>query len=411
MIDIQKKGDPTPAKSSDKIQGKTEKSDDDKTKKISAADKTAESFQDDGDEISLGKKVRGFLAKAGNFFSAWISPKFLVPFFSAIILFAILLILLVYVKPHAAPSCGDGSLYSSCSLDKPFYCSSGILIENASTCGCPSNSTQDNDSCRSYYQNGNVESTNFSYVVEGKQSEINFTMYKGLYDYLFSLPDSITSTDGKVPQRSEFALKRINDPNQEILLAPLVKGIENLAPDSKVDQARIAISLVQNIPWGSSGKTITFGGLKVDYSRYPYQVLYDNQGLCEEKSELLAFILRDLGYGVALFYYPQENHETVGIKCPVSESLNGTGYCFVETSGPAIISDSNLVYANGEKLNSSPEIMNLSDGISLPEGLPEYRDAKKLETLTDRGLLGPIYSMTLNSLEKKYGLGKVYNIN
>ncbi len=411
MIDIQKKGDSAPAKNSGKAEGNSEK-DSGKAKKDGkgSADKI-EALSEEGGEKPFLKKVEEVLSRFEDFFSAWLSPKFLVPFFSAIVLFIVLLVLLIYVKPHAAPSCGDGSFYASCSSDKPFYCSSGILIENASRCGCPSNSTQANDSCISYYQSGSMKSADFYYTVEGKQSEINFTMYKGLYNYLFSLPNSITSTDGKAPQRSEFALKRINDLNQENLLIPLVKQIQNLAPDSKVDQARIAISLVQNIPWGSSGKTITFGGFKLDYSRYPYQVLYDNQGLCEEKSELLAFMLRDIGYGVVLFYYPQENHETVGIKCPVAESLNGTGYCFVETSGPAIISDSNLVYANGEKLNSSPEILNISDGISLPEGLPEYNDARKLEKLSDRGWLGPVYSMTLNNLEKKYGLGKVYNIN
>jgi len=401
MIDIQKKDGDTKEETSKKISAGEQKS-----SEAGGADAAA------GEKLKLlWNSIKENFPKVKNFFYAFIGPKVMIPMISTMVLFITLVVLLIYVHPNAVPACGDGSPYASCSADKPYYCSYGVLVENASECGCPPGSTGQGNSCISLYQNGSVKQANFSYVLDGKENSANFTMYTGLYNYLFSLPDSITSSDGKLPQRADFALKRINESYQKALLAPLVKEIENLVPGSKVDQARVAISLVQNIPWGSSGKKITFGGFKVDYSRYPYQVLYDNQGLCEEKSELLAFMLRDLGYGVVLFYYPQENHETVGIKCPMSESLNGTGYCFVETSGPAIISDSNLVYANGEKLNSSFQVVPISNGISLPTGLAEYGDAKKLTRLTDKEWLNPISSMTLNALEKKYGLGQAYNIN
>jgi len=34
-------------------------------------------------------------------------------------------------------SCSDGTLYGQCSATKPSYCSSGVLVNNASVCGCP----------------------------------------------------------------------------------------------------------------------------------------------------------------------------------------------------------------------------------------------------------------------------------
>ena len=90
--------------------------------------------------------------------------------------------------------------------------------------------------------------------------------------------------------------------------------------------------------------------------------------------------------------------------------MGGTGYCFVETSGPSIISDDSIEYSGGIKLSSSPEVILISDGIALPSGLYEYKDADILAGLREKGSLGPINSFTLRQLEKKYGLSKVYNI-
>jgi len=337
---------------------------------------------------------------------------FLFSFIFVITLGIIIMILLISSRQgssiYGVPTCGDGSFYNTCSLDKPYYCYKGILTENVLSCGCPDVLTRQGTECISKYQSS-PEPMNLSYVLDGTNGSLNFVAYNGLVTYLSTLPESIIYSDGQQPLRADFKLMRVDEPNQDALLMPLIKDIENLAPHDKTDQARIAISLVQNIPWGSSGKTVVFGGNAVDYSRYPYQVLYDNQGLCGEKSELLVTILKNLGYGIVLFYYPSENHEAVGIKCPVEHSLNGTGYCFVETSGPAIISDSSIVYQGGITLPSSPEIILISNGISLPEGLYEYGDAQTLADIRGTNL-NFISSYEFRQLSAKYGLSKVYNI-
>ena len=45
------------------------------------------------------------------------------------------------------PSCSDGTLYDSCSINKPEYCLAGILIENCSGCSCESGVCQLDESC------------------------------------------------------------------------------------------------------------------------------------------------------------------------------------------------------------------------------------------------------------------------
>ena len=306
--------------------------------------------------------------------------------------------------------CGDGSPYGTCSSEKPYYCNSGTLVPSPEVCGCPFNSTKEGNSCLSGFKT-DPKNAAFSYTLLGKEGTINATLYGGLVNYLSSLPESITYYNGEQPTRADFTFLRINEPNQEAFMNSLVAGIQNAAPNNTVDQVRIAVSLVQNIPWGSSNQTVDFRNLSIDYARYPYQVLYDNQGVCGEKSELLAYILRNMGYGVALFYYPAENHEAVGIKCPVQYSLDGTGYCFVETSGPSIISEDNLIYADGVRLTSTPQLIVISNGTSLPANLPEYSDAKTMESLMSQSWLSPLAKSNLLNLEKKYGINGIYQIN
>lgn len=98
---------------------------------------------------------------------------------------------------------------------------------------------------------------------------------------------------------------------QKNSLNELVRQIKLLTAN-KDDQARIAISLVQNIPYDYS----KLGTVSTNV-RYPYEVLYENTGICEEKSLLLTYLLRELGYGIVLFEFKQENHMAVGIKSPL----------------------------------------------------------------------------------------------
>ena len=72
-----------------------------------------------------------------------------------IILLVVLVLLLVFffrgfigdlfVGNEELEVCGDGSFYNTCSLNKPYYCEEGILIEKASICGCLEEMKKDGD--------------------------------------------------------------------------------------------------------------------------------------------------------------------------------------------------------------------------------------------------------------------------
>lgn len=314
------------------------------------------------------------------------------------------------ISPPQKVVCGDGTLYNNCSLTKPYFCLEGKLIDFSSVCGCPDGFVKKNNTCISSYQT-DPKKINLKYTLDGESHLTDFIVYGGFLNYISEVPRSIRYSNGSNSSRLDFKLKAINEEEQRKFLIPLVVKIQNTT-DNEQDQVRIAISLVQNIPFGASNKTVVFGSSKVSYSRYPYEILYDMEGVCGEKTDLLAFLLRELGYGVSFFYYPDENHEALGISCPVKESLIESGYCFVETTAPSIITDNKISYVGIGKLSFIPEMYLISNGKSLGKNLEEYKDAAKLikirSSIEKSGLLGPIDRRIMAKIDAKYGLAEKY---
>jgi hypothetical protein len=319
----------------------------------------------------------------------------------------IILVTVFYLFSPPDFFCNDGTSFNNCSKIKPYFCLNGTLIENIPACGCGDFSMVEHGKCISAYQFG-PKKIQLNYTLNGKKSSIDFVVYENLSNYLSAIPRYIETVDGEEATLLDFKLKSLDEKEQRELLLPLVIAIENITKD-KDDQARIAISIIQNIPFGNSNKTIRFGDTSIDYYRYPYEVLYDFQGVCGEKSELLSFILRELGYDNAFLYYAKENHEAMGIRCPTEKSMNNTGYCFIETTGPSIITDSNTEYIGVVKLRSFPQIIPIEGNLTFGKtNFYEYNDAKSLNnirTLIKKyGEINIFQHFQFRDLVKKYGL-------
>jgi len=246
------------------------------------------------------------------------------------------------------------------------------------------------------------------YTLRGKQGQIEFPVYLGMQQYVQQITRTSFYSEGETPSRADFKLKSVSEENQKEFILPLIEKIQDIT-SNKDDQVRIAVSVVQNIPYGESDRPVSFGQGIVNYSRYPYEVLYDNEGICGEKSALLAFLLKEMGYDIAFFYNAPENHESVGIKCPVEDSYANSGYCFIETVGPSIITDSKLEYVGGITLDSEPQVIPVSQGASIDGNWPEFSDAKKLESLRQGGIPF-LREWEIGKLEKKYGLSGEYHV-
>ena len=196
------------------------------------------------------------------------------------------------------------------------------------------------------------------------------------------------------------------------MILPLIIKIQEITPNKK-DQFRIAVSMVQMIPYEVSQNLELIFGNKIPHQRYPYEVLYEQKGICGEKSELLALLLKELGYETIIFFHQKENHESVGIKCPIEFSMSNSGYCYIETTGSSIITNNKINFIGGITLKSEPEIMLISKGNALDKNMYEYKDARVLEKIDEKikntGRLNPLEGAKLNELKKKYQLAESYN--
>ena len=105
------------------------------------------------------------------------------------------------------------------------------------------------------------------------------------------------------------------------------------------DQARVAISLVRNLP--SDG---TFAGRAVSAYQFQYPYVsfgYTSSGVCSDRSIALAWLLSRLGYDSSILWFnggPYGSHMATGIRVNDSApyNFNKTGYALLEISDPAV---------------------------------------------------------------------------
>ena len=334
----------------------------------------------------------------------------------------LLIFLMFFVSSCSVDRCSDETEYDACSIDKPLYCLNGTLVSKSSVCGCPPEFfPNDKERCSSIYLR-NPKNTTLEYTLRGNKESFDWEVYGGLNHYVAGIERRITYYEGEPePKFEDFIFKNINDKKQKDFIKDFVDQINSLS-DNEEDRVRRAVSVIQNIPYGD---------LEENKERYAYQVLYDNKGICGEKSELLAMILKEMDYGVALITYGDTepsfialnspfsfNHQAVGIKCPMQYSYDNTGYCFIETSPVVIITDSEGDYpmpslavcatSNPECIQKLPDEYTLtiiSDGNSCDGVSEEFEDAKEWNRIMNLGeVLNPSDYSKWEGLVAKYGM-------
>jgi len=235
-------------------------------------------------------------------------------------------------------------------------------------------------------------------VLKSKKKKVTFSVDSGTYDYIYNIPrlsctqigcNNITDRDRRI----------ITEPTQKAALTPLVAAIKAAAkkPD---DQARLAVSLVQNITYDTAKSDAINRGEDTHF-RYPYEVLYDNEQICSENSYLIAFLLTELGFGAAVFKFPSATHDTAGIKCPVQYSYKGTGYCFIESTYRNVIT-----YDTMANRDSSDMILeDLTPGGLTFNPKKDYKDVQSLKKIYAKwSHLSKKSYKKYKSIKKKYGL-------
>jgi hypothetical protein len=233
----------------------------------------------------------------------------------------------------------------------------------------------------------------FPYILNGQKGTISIALSDQVYaDYTKKEDPAWDGHNARA--NSTYFLNYANDPDEEPYLSALAKAIQ-AQTSNKDDQARIAVSLVQHIPYK----------LPSHQYHYPYEVLYKNEGCCGEKSVLLSVLLRDLGFGSAVFYFLPEDHMVAGIKAAPPFDFRNSGYAFIEATEPFIITDSMTDSLAAYKYTSTMEITPVGTGIPLMTVANDAGDAKTWAALEAKGkTLSTADYAAWQALDTKYDL-------
>jgi hypothetical protein len=243
--------------------------------------------------------------------------------------------------------CADGTNDTFCSLNKPYQCYNGTLSQKASICGCPASLEKDGDTC---YDPFPTDATKiYAWKYRGKPYSVSLPVSSKLNTYYYDNFDMYYTG-----RQSDFYLKYINDPFQYSLFDSLSSQVQEKDNDTKL---MTIMAYAQNVPYSP------LYSVKL---KPPYETIYENEGVCADKTILGAALAKNLGYGVALFDFIDENHLALGIKCPQELSNYDSGYCFLEMTMPCgRLTDNNGIYTDGTKLTGRVNTIPISDGKSL----------------------------------------------
>jgi len=205
----------------------------------------------------------------------------------------------------------------------------------------------------------------YTYTLDGKSDIIGLALPTSMYEAYTKKADP-SDKDGN----EAYFLAYMNDREQQPYISALAKAIQEKTAVTD-DQARIAVSLVQHIPYHDAKQY-----------RYPYEVMYSGEGVCGEKAMLMAALLRELGYGSAVFYFEKEDHMTAGIAVPAVYGYRGTKYAFIEATEPNIITYDGTEFSFGT-LSSVPDVIVAGNGKELTSVEADYNDARMFSTLVE----------------------------
>ncbi len=144
-----------------------------------------------------------------------------------------------------------------------------------------------------------------------------------------------TSVSGKLESdiRDEFYGLFLKIRNDDYTIDSIIAQLREMAVINKWTDDELleaAVALVQYIPYDDV--KIVNNPQANNNPYFPYETLYLDKGVCSDKTFLAVAILRRLGYGAAILDFPDRNHTALGVACPTEHSLNGSGYCYVETT-------------------------------------------------------------------------------
>lgn len=176
---------------------------------------------------------------------------------------------------------------------------------------------------------------NFTFKYQTAVYNLSLSLSPTLFTAYQNSPKILTYNANNPPAnpRDAFYAMFLQAKANDLTLPDLVTQLQATATANNwtSDQlAEFTLAFVQYIPYDSAKLNTNPDRNLNPY--YPYETLYLDRGVCSDKTFLAVSLLRRLGYGAVIMDFPDINHSAVGLQCLVVDSLNGSGYCYAETT-------------------------------------------------------------------------------
>jgi len=126
------------------------------------------------------------------------------------------------------------------------------------------------------------------------------------------------------------------DPGDDYLIDSIIGRVSEVADAndmSSFHKIDFVLQFVQSLTYTEDISTTPYD----EYPRYPVETLFDRGGDCEDTSILLAAILAEMGYDVALLLFEEFDHMGLGINFPAEHGNSwiheGRRYWYLDTTG------------------------------------------------------------------------------
>jgi len=137
---------------------------------------------------------------------------------------------------------------------------------------------------------------------------------------------------------AEYAAMASDSGDDDIIavVAAYLDGAAALEGLDEMRKAELSLAFVQSFTY--IGDNVTEAA--DEYPRYPVETLVDREGDCEDTAILLAAILDEMGYDVALLLFEEFDHIGLGINMPPGYTMYGNSwiyegrrYWYLDTAG------------------------------------------------------------------------------
>lgn len=205
-----------------------------------------------------------------------------------------------------------------------------------------------------------LDTKTFTWKFKQKTHTVTLPLFANYNQYFQEQPRVVTYR-GKIPENwQEQIYVNVLSLNDSDGFTELVDYLNKTRREEKMsndDFADFVITFVQTIPYDY--ESLADPNRQV---RYPYQTLFDQTGVCSDKTLLAAKLLARFGYGVALFLFDNENHMSLGLQCPKETSSYLSGYCYVETTAAEAAGVAPEILGANITLASQPLVIAISNG-------------------------------------------------